>query len=104
MILPEHITYFMPNNLINQIVEFLGIWERLHNQNFNYGEFATIKQSKLSQLDQIIEWAVSKKEKIDNSKKDIAGVYYESWKTKNEVLDELISHLQQLKQTEEGKV
>src|SRR3990167_2874874 len=24
-------------------VEFLGIWEKLHNPNFNYGEFATIK-------------------------------------------------------------
>ncbi len=26
-------------------VEFLGIWERIHNPNFNYGEFATIKSS-----------------------------------------------------------
>ena len=24
-------------------VEFLGIWERVHNPDFNYGEFATIK-------------------------------------------------------------
>lgn len=24
-------------------VEFLGIWERVHNPNFNYGEFAIIK-------------------------------------------------------------
>ncbi len=24
-------------------IEFLGIWEEIHNPNFNYGEFATIK-------------------------------------------------------------
>ena len=24
-------------------IEFLGIWERVHNPNFNYGEFAVIK-------------------------------------------------------------
>jgi hypothetical protein len=24
-------------------VEFLGVWERVHNPNFNYGEFATIR-------------------------------------------------------------
>jgi hypothetical protein len=23
--------------------EFLGVWERVHNPNFNYGEFATIR-------------------------------------------------------------
>ncbi|TAN84689.1 MAG: KilA-N domain-containing protein [Gallionella sp.] len=28
-------------------VEFLGIWERVHNPDFNYGEFAIIK-SKLT--------------------------------------------------------
>ena len=25
------------------VVHFLGIWEELHNPNFNYGEFAIIK-------------------------------------------------------------
>ena len=24
-------------------IEFLGIWEEIHNPNFNYGEFAIIK-------------------------------------------------------------
>jgi hypothetical protein len=23
-------------------VEYLGIWEKIHNSNFNYGEYATI--------------------------------------------------------------
>lgn len=25
------------------MVEYLGIWERIHNEDFNYREFATIK-------------------------------------------------------------
>ena len=24
-------------------VEFLGIWEKIHNPNFNYGEFALLR-------------------------------------------------------------
>ena len=24
-------------------MEFLGVWERIYNPNFNYGEFATIR-------------------------------------------------------------
>lgn len=27
----------------NITVEYLGIWERIHNLDFNYGEFATIE-------------------------------------------------------------
>ena len=36
--------FFVSDWLRNRnTVEFLGIWEELHNPNFNYGEFATIK-------------------------------------------------------------
>ena len=36
--------FFISDWLRNRnTVEFLGIWETVHNPNFNYGEFATIK-------------------------------------------------------------
>ncbi len=36
--------FFVSDWLRNRnTVEFLGIWERIHNPSFNYGEFATIK-------------------------------------------------------------
>jgi hypothetical protein len=36
--------FFVTDWLRNRnTIEFLGIWEELHNPNFNYGEFATIK-------------------------------------------------------------
>ena len=36
--------FFISDWLRNRnTVEFLGIWEKLHNTDFNYGEFATIK-------------------------------------------------------------
>ncbi|MEK9143137.1 MAG: KilA-N domain-containing protein [Patescibacteria group bacterium] len=36
--------FFISDWLRNRnTVEFLGIWEKLHNPSFNYGEFATIK-------------------------------------------------------------
>lgn len=36
--------FFISDWLRNRnTVEFLGIWERVHNTNFNYGEFATIR-------------------------------------------------------------
>jgi len=35
--------FFISDWLRNRnTVEFLGIWERVHNPNFNYGEFAII--------------------------------------------------------------
>ena len=35
--------FFISDWLRNRnTVEFLGIWEQIHNPNFNYGEFATI--------------------------------------------------------------
>lgn len=38
--------FFISDWLRNRnTVEFLGIWERIHNPDFNYGEFATIKNS-----------------------------------------------------------
>ena len=36
--------FFISDWLRNRnTVEFLGIWEKVHNSNFNYGEYATIK-------------------------------------------------------------
>ena len=36
--------FFVTDWLRNRnTIEFLGIWEEIHNHNFNYGEFATIK-------------------------------------------------------------
>lgn len=36
--------FFISDWLRNRnTLEYLGIWERIHNPNFNYGEFATIK-------------------------------------------------------------
>ena len=36
--------FFISDWLRNRnTVEFLGVWEQIHNPNFNYGEFATIK-------------------------------------------------------------
>ena len=36
--------FFVSDWLRNRnTIEFLGIWEEIHNSNFNYGEFATIK-------------------------------------------------------------
>ena len=36
--------FFISDWLRNRnTVEFLGIWERVHNPDFNYGEFAIIK-------------------------------------------------------------
>ncbi len=38
--------FFISDWLRNRnTVEFLGIWESVHNTNFNYGEFATIKSN-----------------------------------------------------------
>ena len=37
--------FFISDWLRNRnTVEFLGIWEQVHNPNFNYGGFATIKK------------------------------------------------------------
>ena len=36
--------FFISDWLRNRnTLEYLGIWERIHNPDFNYGEFATIK-------------------------------------------------------------
>lgn len=36
--------FFISDWLRNRnTVEFLGVWEQIHNPNFNYGEFAIIK-------------------------------------------------------------
>ena len=36
--------FFVSDWLRNRnTIEFLGIWEEIHNHNFNYGEFAIIK-------------------------------------------------------------
>jgi len=54
--------FFISDWLRNRnTVEFLGIWESVHNPNFNYGEFAIIKSQtglnsyKLS-VNEIFSW------------------------------------------------
>ena len=38
--------FFISDWLRNRnTVEFLGIWEQIHNPNFNYGEFAIIRSN-----------------------------------------------------------
>ena len=39
--------FFISDWLRNRnTVEFLGIWEQIHNPDFNYGEFATIRSQR----------------------------------------------------------
>ena len=41
--------FFISDWLRNRnTVEFLGIWEQIHNPNFNYGEFAIIRSKSYS--------------------------------------------------------
>jgi len=60
--------FFISDWLRNRnTVEFLGIWERINNPNFNYGEFAIIKSQaglnsyKLS----VKEWTEKKQMQLD---------------------------------------
>jgi len=48
--------FFIADWLRNRnTVEFLGIWESVHNPRFNYGEFATIRSSAgLAQSERLI--------------------------------------------------
>ena len=42
--MPEASDFFISDWLRNRnTVEFLGIWEQIHNPDFNYGEFAVIR-------------------------------------------------------------
>lgn len=44
MLKAKDIDFFITDLLRNRnTVEYLGIWERIHNPDFNQGEFATIK-------------------------------------------------------------
>ena len=43
--------FFISDWLRNRnTVEYLGIWERIHNPDFNYGEFAIIKSQAIKPL------------------------------------------------------
>jgi hypothetical protein len=49
--------FFISDWLRNRnTVEFLGIWESVHNPDFNYGEFATIK-SQATRIGRHFRWA-----------------------------------------------
>ena len=51
--------FFVTDQLRNRnTIEFLGIWEELHNPNFNYGEFAIIK-SQSERLERLNKIAIS---------------------------------------------
>lgn len=53
-----------------------------------------IEQAKEESRSELIEWLKGQRKEIDNSKKDIAGVYYEGWKAHNEAIDSVISKLE----------
>ena len=36
-------------------MEFLGVWERIYNPNFNYGEFATIRNQAVPQGERLMK-------------------------------------------------
>jgi len=64
--------FFISDWLRNRnTVEYLGIWERIHNPDFNYGEFAIIKSQaglngfSITQLNQI---AISQMTSLLNAK------------------------------------
>ena len=43
--------FFITDWLRNRnTMEYLGIWERIHNPDFNYGEFATIRNQQMKLL------------------------------------------------------
>jgi hypothetical protein len=59
--------FFIADWLRNRnTIEFLGIWEKINNPNFNYGEFAIIKsQTGLnSYKNSVKEWAQKTKQKM----------------------------------------
>ncbi len=52
--------FFIAEWLLNRnTVEFLGIWEKVHNPDFNYGEYATIRnQAGLNSLQKLNRTAI----------------------------------------------
>ena len=58
--------FFITDWLRNRnTLEFIGIWEKVYNPNFNYGEFAIIRnQAGISSCDNLFEastlWVISK--------------------------------------------
>ena len=69
--------FFVTDWLRNRnTIEFLGIWEELHNPNFNYGEFAIIKsQAGLNSYKLSVKEWVEKTNAIGITSK--AGIYME---------------------------
>jgi len=77
--------FFISDWLRNRnTIEYLGIWEKIHNQDFNYGEHATITSKlglnsyKLSVKDS--DWLNDFRYKPDTDLKDRIGKFYgEVW-------------------------
>ena len=70
--------FFVSDWLRNRnTVEFLGIWEEIHNSNFNYGEFAIIK----SQINFVYA------EEADVLNMALFGMTAKEWRTRNPNLD-----------------
>ena len=69
--------FFISDWLRNRnTVEFLGIWKQIHNPNFNYGEFATIKsQAGLN------SYKISVKEWTE--KTNAIGIISKEWRDEN---------------------
>ncbi len=69
-------SFFITDWLRNRnTLEFLSVWEKINNPNFNYGEFATIRnQSGLKrEMELVVYWTRFAEDKLD----DIYD-YYES--------------------------
>ncbi len=68
--------FFISDWLRNRnTVEFLGIWERVHNPDFNYGEFAIIKsQAGLNSYKISVKEWVAKTHAIGPRREDTAAL------------------------------
>lgn len=54
-----------------------------------------IEKLLVAERKKVLEEIKKLREPIDNSRKDIAGVYYEGWKKYNQALDDVLSQLKE---------
>jgi len=107
--------FFISDWLRNRnTLEYLGIWERIHNPNFNYGEFATIKsQSGLNSYKISVKEWVGKTNAIGITAK--AGRYGGTYAHKDIAFEfgmwisaefkiYLVKEFQRLKENEQGQL
>lgn len=54
------------------------------------------EEARQNERNKVLEEVEKLREPIDNSQKDIAGVYYEGWKRYNQALDDVLAQLKDL--------